>query len=802
MRRLIKKSIPSMFHRRLMLQVAIFVACLVALGARLWYMTVVEGEQRLARAEERLIRRSWTPTIRGKILDRDGRILAMDRPSYSVTVSYSVLSGEWARRQGRLMASRVHGERWSVADARTRDDLAAPFIDRYERHVERSYDRLAELTGTSRESIDARIGGVMTRIHNTREAVAAARLNRLVTAHLAGGRGLTETDYQRLTAASKTTVAEERSSHVLIDDLPDETAFSIRPMLTRRVPVFSASEVSTPGPDDIYADLFPGVSIKDSTERVRPFDRIEVAIDRAHLPGPMKGEGFQTVRVTGVAWHTLGTLRRRVFNEDHERRRGALRSDPERRAAWTTPSGVDRGRYIGEDTVGHRGVERSREDELRGLRGLRTVHLDTGEIEEFAPVPGRDLQLTIDAMLEARIRAILEPGVGLTTVQPWHGESGVSEGETLAAAVVVLDVHTGHVLSMVSTPSPVDDARWGDDAPKRGAYPEFLDPFTNRALEVPYPPGSIVKPLVLAEAVQRGFHRLRDGIVCTGHLLEDRNDLYRCWIYKRFGHTHSPTGEPVRPSDSIKFSCNIFYYTLGRRMGPAVIAEAFGELGVGHAFNLGVGREWPGKVGPVQGPGDGSDLGVSDAILMGMGQGPITWTPMHAANAYATLARGGAWISPRIIDDGSPARVERTLHMDPGAIDAALRGLRDSVNDPGGTGHSIRFGDQRETIFNTPGIDLWGKTGTADAPPLRFDPDGDGPLPPRIVREGDHAWFVVLAGPRGGGPRYSISVLIEYGGGGGRVAGPVANQVVRALMDEGYLPGGAGRPAFASGGRQ
>ena len=318
----------------------------------------------------------------------------------------------------------------------------------------------------------------------------------------------------------------------------------------------------------------------------------------------------------------------------------------------------------------------------------------------------------------------------------------------------------------------------------------------NRAIAKPYPPGSIVKPLTLCAAVARGKHRLGAGIVCTGHLLEDRTDVYRCWIYKRYGFTHSQGGEPVRAAESIKRSCNIFYYELGRRLGPVEIVDIFGELGVGSGFNLGVGAEWPGKVGPVNGPGDGSDLGTSDAILMAMGQGPVTWTPLHAANAYATLARGGAMIPPTIVDDGrGPAGVTQA-RLNPAAIEEALRGLYGSVNEPGGTGSSISFEEGREDIFNVPGVRVWGKTGTAQAPDLLDDPDGDGPAPRRTVRSGDHAWFAVLVGPESGGPRYAVSVLIEYGGSGGRVAGPVANQVVHALVAEGYLPGGG----YARGG--
>jgi penicillin-binding protein 2 len=80
-----------------------------------------------------------------------------------------------------------------------------------------------------------------------------------------------------------------------------------------------------------------------------------------------------------------------------------------------------------------------------------------------------------------------------------------------------------------------------------------------------------------------------------------------------------------------------------------------------------------------------------------------------------------------------------------------------------------------------------GKTGTAQAPPLVWDEDGDGRRE-RSIRGLDHAWFVGLAGDRDDeAPRYAVAVLVEYGGSGGKTAGPVAEQVVQALLDEGYL---------------
>jgi cell division protein FtsI/penicillin-binding protein 2 len=111
------------------------------------------------------------------------------------------------------------------------------------------------------------------------------------------------------------------------------------------------------------------------------------------------------------------------------------------------------------------------------------------------------------------------------------------------------------------------------------------------------------------------------------------------------------------------------------------------------------------------------------------------------------------------------------------------------VNDDLGTGHHLTFeGGVREPIFTArPGIEVVGKTGTAEAPDILADTDPDSDRARRILREGDHSWFVVMVGHAGGRPRYVISVIMEYAGSGGRVSGPICNQIVGALVAEGYL---------------
>lgn len=458
--------------------------------------------------------------------------------------------------------------------------------------------------------------------------------------------------------------------------------------------------------------------------------------------------------------------------------------DPAFRAVALGIGGLDRGEYRAGDSVGRGGIEESREVELRGLRGVVTTRMDTGERTAAPAIPGRDVTLTIDAQLQARVQAVLDPALGLALAQPWHGDENptVPVGTPLNGAVVVLDVDTGDILSMVSTPT-YTRARLREDAEAL-----FRDPvdaaWLNRCVARPYPPGSIVKAIVLVGAVTRGNFRLAQRIECTGHLLPGKPDQYRCWIYKRFGTTHSSTlGHGLSATEALTVSCNIFFYTLGQRLGPDGIRWVYKTFGLGTPFNLGIGQEFEGFLGI---NGDEASLQIGDSIFMGMGQGPVAWTPLHAAQAYATLARSGVVIPPRIVAGPTAAPVE--LDLDQDAIAEALAGLDGSVNASNGTGHSIAFGDKRENIFDVPGVKVWGKTGTAEAPDISMDPDGEGPALPVTLRQGDHSWFVVMAAPEGEArPRYVVAILMEYAGSGGKVSGPIANQVLHALRAEGYL---------------
>ncbi|TVQ63191.1 MAG: hypothetical protein EA378_02550 [Phycisphaerales bacterium] len=779
-----RKLIPSMFHRRLVLLGAALLVPASAMAVQLTRLTVLEGAQLRAEAESRLVRRSWTPTVRGRVLDRHGRVLAHDRPSYDVEVSFDAISGAWAERHAGAYARRRHAEAWPKLAPAQRAELIARYRPIYEAHAELAWERFALAAGIPREELEARKARVSGRVSSMFRAIVDARRRHELEAALARGRELTAQAQQEIERRASRPILEQRSAHALAFRVPDEVGFEFQRLAEQRTVL---TELLVDGISEVMVTVptIPGLEVAGAGDRRYPFETVTVELNRGTLPSPLRGEGYQSVTVTGVLNHVLGWVATTNRDEDVlARRSAALDRDPSFHARAMTERGVDRGAYRAGDVAGRAGVEFSGEHELRGLRGLRTERLETGERTELPPEPGRDVVLTIDAMLQARVQAAMSPELGLAVKQDWHGSENetIPDGTVLPGAAVVLDIDTGEILAMVSTPTFTREQMQRD--PSSVFEDEINRPFINRAVAVPYQPGSIVKPLLFTDAVTHGHVRVDERIDCTGHFLPNRQDVMRCWIYRpRFGLTthNARFGGPLDVVDSLMVSCNIFYYTLGQRLNRAGVTRAYQSLGVGSPMSLGVGYEHAGRVGP---GGDPRALEPSDPIFLGIGQGPIDWTPVHAAEAYATLARGGVRMRPRVIDDGSFPEIEE-LGWRPASVDAAIRGLDKAVNDRRGTGNHLIFAGRYENLFNTPGVTVWGKTGTAQASPLVVRDEATGES--RVVRTGEHSWFVVVVGPEGGRARYAIAVVMEYAGSGGRVSGPIANQIIHALRAEGYL---------------
>ena len=748
-----------MFHRRLWLLGGVVVLVWFGLGAQAVRLTVVQGAGRRAKAEAALVRRRLIPTSRGRILDRRMRVLAVDRASSDVCVRYSVLTGRWAYERGRRSAYRANRSRWGELSYEQRALLVAEHQRGFDEQVEGLWSDLCEVGGITRAELERRKTTVVRRVKGIASDVWEKRLEREVGE-----------DEQPVTfEAVARPIGEQRAAHPLLRGVGPVQIAAVQRLIA-----------------DAERGVWDQVQVRASRERHYPMESMNVFVDRRTFPSPLRSERPVEVTIGGVGLHLVGVTRE-VWKEDVERR-------PFRRQG----GGVDLGGYLPGDQTGRWGVEMSQEDYLRGLRGQVVSRLDRVEQERHEPAAGRDVVMTVDVLLQARVQALLDPRLGLAKVQPWQRKDVSLDparpvlGDALGGAVVVLDVAQGQVLAAVSSPSfSLDQMRqdsesvWGDAINR---------PYVDRALGQPYQPGSTLKPVVLAAGVAEGVLSPGEEIECRGHLDPGAAHRYRCWIYKLYGSTHGALGG----SEAIARSCNIYFYTLGRRMGAERLVRWYDRFGLGQVTGAGVPGEGRGDLPDLARAGEPNARGFSgsDAIFMAIGQGPVRWTVLQAASAYATLARGGVFMQPTFIlrgGGGVDRGVDRgavDLRVDPAGLEVVMEGLRDAVGQRHGSANHLPLLNG-EAIFNIEGVVLHGKSGTAQGVSRWVDEDGDRRFTrgvDRIVRRGDHAWVICMA-KRAGSPHpdYVVAVVVEYGGSGGAVAGPIANQVLHAMRAEGYL---------------
>jgi penicillin-binding protein 2 len=780
---------PSMFHRRLLLLGGAMGVGVLLPAVQVARLGLLKGESLRERAESRLVSERVLFVPRGGVFDRKGRALAVDRPSYGVAFDYAVVTGRWAATQAARRARQVAGRGWAEMSSAERFALAEEQLPEFEARLERAWADVARIGGVDRAELEARRNAVIEAVCEEKARTTRQLLRVRAEKDAERAEGMMR---EVSSAEVDVTIAAETAPHVLLRGISDEARLA-----------FSAFEDAAGTRGGVDERAIPGLHVVDSSAREYPCDELAVTIDRAGFPGPLKGPPVE-VKTTGVTTHVVGTVRRGYTREDEVAR---AKERAELRAAGALPPlapgerDVDRGSYRVGDRAGRSGVERSQEYTLRGQRGVLLTRVDTGEVERIDPVPAKDVHLTIDVVLQARVQALLDPALGLARVQPWHNNKEVGLGEPLAAAAVVLEVDSGDVLALVSTPTFTRETL--EAQPEEIFSDPIGRPFVNRAIGQPFPPGSIVKPLIFCAAATQGVFEPSERISCQGHLYPNEPNRLQCWVWKQreFRTTHDVVfGHALDATDALMVSCNIFFYTLGRSLGPAHVSEWYGRFGVGvnaEHPHLGLGPQWPGHAGAPEGTHATSP---TEATLMGIGQGPVDWTPLHAADAYATLARGGVRIVPRLRRDEAARSID--LRLNQRGVAMAMEGLRKSVNEERGTGHHVVVPDAagvgvREKTFNVPGVVVWGKSGTADAPPIlgtTRDEEGNtvplrGPDGKAVkLRDGDHSWLVCMVGGADEGrPRFVVAVVVEYGGSGGRVAGPIANQVVAALKAEGYL---------------
>lgn len=816
MRNVLRQIIPSMFHRRLLLLGGVSLVVMVMLAAQTTKLTTgSEYNQRRQTIKEHLENATYTPTARGRIYDRKERLLAEDRPGWDVQVSFALLSGNWAYDQAQAAAERRAGrDAWNALTPAEQGQLTRQHLEPYLLKIESLKFTLAELGGIPPEQIEQRQQEVVRWVQ-TMGANATAK-NREYKYKI-----LTEDQAKNLTWAEvDVPVREEYQPHSILFDVTPDTVTWIDQFIAKarqEQEVYEAAlrtavdQERPPPPDMREYEAWLEVSPVRVRQRQYPWESRTFAFDRSTLPGPLKNAEPIVVTVDGIGRHIIGTLRR-INTSDNlwDQRPFSTPSD------HGGPPVIDLSGYRPNDLIGRLGIERSMESVLRGQLGQRIIHLDTGQESITRPVAGNDVYLTIDIQLQMRAQAIMsqDPAIGLMRSQDYHHSgydpaepSAVPKpGDALNGAAIVLDIDNGEVIAAVSVPGTTLDMIDNRSAEFYGDFENLTRYF--RPVQYGYEPGSTNKPLVLAAAITDGILGPDEKIDCSqGYLWDNKPTTFRDWIYRA---PHFTTFKQLDGIEAITVSSNVFFGHVAQMFGKQMSFNRevwwFNQFGFARRIGSGLYEEIAGSLPPLDKP-----VSEQDAAYMAIGEGAMAVTPMQVANAHATLARGGLFIPPTFIQDrsrpGQPRQASQ-LHLSPAATDRALRGMKASANSRGtdwsnrGTTYWIGFEDNsHERIFDVPGVTVMAKSGTADAPPFRrrFDggenkPDGSIAVPGEfdrdgvVIREGYHAWVVALVQPDGEPrPTHAIACVVEYAGSGGRVSGPIINQLIRALALENYL---------------
>ncbi|MCP4378085.1 MAG: hypothetical protein GY794_18170, partial [bacterium] len=252
---------------------------------------------------------------------------------------------------------------------------------------------------------------------------------------------------------------------------------------------------------------------------------------------------------------------------------------------------------------------------------------------------------------------------------------------------------------------------------------------------------------------------------CRGYLHEPGK--FRCW--NRHGHGS------LDMIDSLKRSCNVYFYWLGQKLGIGMLGDWYSGFGLASKPGTGLPEERAGHV-PTHGT-------IGESRLLAIGQGPMDATPLHIANAIATIAAGGEFRSPIIALEGSAKPVVRQLPVLADNANAVRLGMRKVVSESGGTANKY-------FKRNMPRTAVCAKTGTATVSPHIPDFNGNGRADPEerasaMVLRGNMAWCVGFAPYNN--PKYAFAVVVEYvDGGGGANAGPIARDLIHLLENPKY----------------
>lgn len=456
--------------------------------------------------------------------------------------------------------------------------------------------------------------------------------------------------------------------------------------------------------------------------------------NRVHLPGV-----FVDVRPTrayhygSLAAHVLGYIGE-VDEVELKQRRGQA--------------------YRMGSMIGKYGVEYEWEAYLKGVDGGRQIEVDAlgreiKSLRSVDPFPGSNVVLTIDLGLQKVAEEAFQDKMG---------------------ALIAMEPKTGRILALVSQPSfdPSIFARGVSPEEWKALIDHPFHPLQNKGIQGQYPPGSVFKIVTAIAGLETGAITPQTQITCTG-AFPYGNREFRCWKEKGHG--------TINLHQALVYSCDVYFYQVGLKVGVDAIAHYAVELGLGRKTGIDLPHEKGGTVPSTA--WKKRRFGVpwysGETLSVAVGQGYLNTTPLQLASLISAVANGGKLYVPKVVErvedihgvtvKAYPPKEKGRANISEMTLRIIQEALLGAVNEPGCTGGAAALKQ----------VKVAGKTGTAQV--VRMAPDFKrGEMNRLPVKFRDHAWFVAYAPFED--PQIAVSVLVEHGGYGGTAAAPIAKRVI------------------------
>ncbi len=712
-----QKSFPNIQGRTFVLicAIGILFACIII---RLFRLQVVNGEEYFRRSQANFVQTRKISHSRGEVYDRNGNLIISNRIAINVYLTPAMLPS--IKKQ--LQPFESFFELKSKEIKKIEQDLYATI----ESAEFSPILILQQISGDTAKSI------LETAFASSTEEYFLVRPHKNENISF---ETLEEFDSKRrydVYLEPKNFPSKALVVYHLVEQLADED-----PVLKRKE---IYSKVSKSSGLEIFKEM---LAFRDVSREV--WERIEAKIQSGELPGVSVHESL-------VRYYPYGETGGHIIGYVNEISQNELDEQPDK----FEPGSV----------IGRRGIEKQFEDFLRGQDGEEKVIVDAKgrkqniqvapeilppEEKNKEPIPGARLFLTIDWELQQHVEKIFDG---------------------LSGAIVVMNVKTGELLSLLSKPSynPAILSSGFTRKEKKVLDDNMYRPWRNKAIQDYYAPGSTYKIVTALAALHYGVTNSDEKIFCPGYFTFG-NYTWRCW--KKEGH-----GE-VNLRMAIAQSCDTYFYEMGKRLGINNLSNVARDLGFGQKTDINIDGEQKGLLPDLEwykkssfGYQRGND------INMAIGQGAVVTTPIQLAIAFSVLANGQQVIKPQIVKkietvNGDTlfemsAMTKHTLHYQPKNVALILQGLDAVVNEPYGTTYKYRLGYPR----------VAGKTGTAQVQRLGKIIKKNFELQ---WKERDHAWFAALA--PSSNPEIAVVVFHEHGGSGSSNAAPYAMKIIQAYYD-------------------